>query len=71
VIVIADGKGLGKTTLARYIARLYKKYNKDDKIILLTGISNANFPSNVKVINLNKIRSDNTPLISPYSDTVW
>jgi hypothetical protein len=55
VIVIASGKGLGKTTPAKYIAKLYKKYNKYDRIILLTGITNVKFPSYVKVINLNNI----------------
>jgi Cdc6-like AAA superfamily ATPase len=58
VIVITGGKGLGKTTLAKYIAKLYKKYNKYDRVILLTGITNVKFPSYVKIINLNKIIPD-------------
>jgi thymidylate kinase len=45
VIVITGGKGLGKTTLTKYIAKLYKKYNKYDRVILLTGITNVKFPS--------------------------
>jgi predicted AAA+ superfamily ATPase len=70
VIVITGGKGLGKTTLAKYIAKLYKKYNKYDRIILLTGITNVKFPSYVKVINLNNIKPDENLDISMFKNSL-
>jgi hypothetical protein len=53
--MISGGKGLGKSTLAAFIAKLYKKFNKNDRVILLTGVDSLYFPSFVKVINLNKV----------------
>jgi hypothetical protein len=74
VIVITRGKGLRKTTLAKYIAKLYKKYNKQDKIILLSRVDTVNFPSYVKTINLNNVdlddESDIPPIITKSTELV-
>jgi predicted AAA+ superfamily ATPase len=70
VIVITGGKGLGKTTLAKYIAKLYHRFNPDDKIILLTGISNTKFPSYVKMIDLNNLAPDEDININMFKDSL-
>jgi hypothetical protein len=62
VIVIAGGKGIGKTTLAIYLTKLYHKFNKHDRIILLSGVK-SKFPHYVKVIDLNELDPfENTPV---------
>jgi predicted AAA+ superfamily ATPase len=61
VIVITGGKGLGKTTLAKYLVRLYHKFNPKNKIFVLSGVRSS-YPKYTKFININKISDESPPI---------
>lgn len=41
VIILTGAKGVGKTTLAKYMLELYHKFNPEDRVFVFSGIKNA------------------------------
>jgi len=61
VIVITGGKGLGKTTLAKYLIKLYHKFNPRNKIFVLSGVRTV-VSDYVKFIDINNISDESPPI---------